>query len=147
MKKIKLNSDLIEQLLVNGECSILGVTYEVSQMDGLYVSFDEGGMLRRVTAPARRLVGRPKIPYIRSRERQGLFLDKVGRFLIGDETESRGSRSRRVRILGVYVKKMRDVSEDELMMLGYEDASHSDLEELWDKNREIALYWYEEVES
>ena len=56
-KKIKLSADQIQALMVEGKCSIVGSVYEVSGIEGLYVRFDEGGELSKVSAPVKRPVG------------------------------------------------------------------------------------------
>lgn len=152
--KIKLSAEQIRSLLMDGECSMAGAMYEVSSL-GLFVRFDECGVLRVVDAPMKRKVGRPKTKnvFIRQKGDSGIFVEKVGAFVVGDDVAS--DDGRKVRITRVAVKIGRDVSDKEWHLMGCNWA--------WDKyadsskelhlsslgavlGDEIGLYWFERVE-
>lgn len=152
--KIKLSADQLRALMVEGECSIVGSVYEVSGVEGLYVRFDEGGVLVKVDAPLKRPVGRPKRARIKSREAKGLFVDKVGKFIVGQVVDVDGAYERRVEIVRVEVKQAEDISDKEWGTMGYvwtADFAAPKVEELalmvngLSMSDEVGLYWYEEI--
>jgi hypothetical protein len=153
-KKIKLSADQLRALMVEGKCSIVGSVYEVSGVEGLYVRFDEGGELVRVDAPVKRPVGRPKRVRIKSREAKGLFVDRVGKFIVGQVVDVDGAYERRVEIVRAEVKQAEDISDKEWGSMGYvwtADFAAPKVKELallvngLLMKDEVGLYWYEEV--
>ena len=152
--KIKLSADQLRALMVEGGCSIVGSVYEVSGVEGLYVSFDEGGVLVKVDAPLKRPVGRPKKARIKSNEAKGLFVDKVGRYVVGQVVDVDSAYERRVEIVRVEVKQAEDISDKEWGAMGYvwtADFAAPKVKELallengLSMKDEVGLYWYEEV--
>lgn len=152
--KIKLSTDQLRALMVEGECSIVGSVYEVSGVEGLYVRFDEGGVLAKVDAPVKRPVGRPKRVRIKSKEANGMFVDRVGRYVVGQVVEVESAYERRVEIVRVEVKQAEDISDKEWGAMGYvwtADFAAPKVKELallvngLSMNDEVGLYWYEEV--
>lgn len=153
-KKIKLSADQIRLLMVEGKCSIVGSVYEVSGVEGLYVRFDEGDVLRKVDAPEKRPVGRPKKARIKSKEANGMFVDRVGRYVVGQVVDVDGAYERRVEILRVEVKQAEDISDKEWKEMGCvwtADFVKRNVQELALLNNglsmkdEVGLYWYKEV--
>lgn len=153
-KKIKLSADQIRLLMVEGKCSIVGSVYEVSGVEGLYVRFDEGGELVRVDAPVKRPVGRPKRARIKSREAKGLFVDRVGKFIVGQIVDVDGAYERRVEIVRAEVKQAEDISDKEWKEMGCvwtADFVKRNVQELallvngLSMKDEVGLYWYKEV--
>lgn len=152
--KIKLSSDQLRALMVEGECSIVGSVYEVSGVEGLYVRFDEGGVLVKVDAPVKRPIGRPKKARIKSKEASGMFVDRVGRYVVGQVVEVDSAYERRVEIVRAEVKQAEDISDKEWGAMGYvwtADFAAPKVKELalmvngLSMNDEVGLYWYEEV--
>jgi hypothetical protein len=153
-KKIKLSSDQLRALMVDGECSIVGSVYEVSGVEGLYVRFDESGVLAKVDAPVKRPVGRPKRVRIKSREAKGLFVDRVGKFIVGQVVDVDGAYERRVEIVRAEVKQAEDISDKEWKEMGCvwtADFVKRNVQELallengLSMRDEVGLYWYKEV--
>lgn len=153
-KKIKLSVDQIQALIVGGKCSIVGSVYEVSGVEGLYVRFDESGELSKVSAPVKRPIGRPKKARIKSREAKGLFVDRVGKFIVGQVVDVDGAYERRVEIVRVEVKQAEDISDKEWKEMGCvwtADFVEKNVKELallvngLSMKDEVGLYWYEEV--
>jgi hypothetical protein len=153
-KKIKLSADQIRLLMVEGRCSIVGSVYEVSGVEGLYVRFCEGGVLSKVSAPVKRPIGRPKRARIKSRETKGLFVDRVGKFIVGQVVDVDGAYERRVEIVRAEVKQAEDISDKEWGAMGYvwtADFAAPKVKELallvngLSMKDEVGLYWYEEV--
>lgn len=153
-KKIKLSADQIRLLMVEGKCSIVGSVYEVSGVEGLYVRFDESGELVRVDAPVKRPVGRPKRARIKSREVKGLFVDRVGKFIVGQVVDVDGAYERRVEIVRAEVKQAEDISDNEWKEMGCvwtADFVKRNVKELallengLSMKDEVGLYWYREV--
>ena len=153
-KKIKLSADQIQALMVDGKCSIVGSVYEVSGVEGLYVKFDECGELSKVSAPVKRPIGRPKRARIKSREAKGLFVDRVGKFIVGQVVDVDGAYERRVEILRVEVKQAEYISDKEWGAMGYvwtADFAATKVKELallvngLSMKDEVGLYWYKEV--
>ena len=153
-KKIKLSADQIRSLMVEGKCSIVGSVYEVLGVEGLYVRFDEGGVLVRVDAPAKRPIGRPKKARIKSKEASGMFVDRVGRYVVGQVVDVDGAYERRVEIVRVEVKRAEDSSDKEWGAMGYvwtADFAAPKVKELallvngLSMKDKVGLYWYEEV--
>lgn len=168
-KKIKLSADQLRALMVDGECSIVGGVYEVSGVEGLYVRFDEGGVLSKVDAPEKRPVGRPKkvkeecvsapvgrprSTRIKSRTTSGVFADKVGKFVEGQVIDVESTYPRRVEILRVEVKQAEDISDKEWKDMGCvwtADFVAKNVKALalldngLSMKDEVGLYWYKEV--
>lgn len=153
-KKIKLSADQIRLLIVEGKCSIVGSVYEVSGVEGLYVRFDESGELSKVSAPLKRPIGRPKRARIKSREAKGLFVDRVGKFIVGQIVDVDGAYERRVEIVRAKVKQAEDISDKEWKEMGCvwtADFAAKKVKELALLNNglsmkdEVGLYWYKEV--
>ena len=153
-KKIKLSADQLRDLMVDGKCSIVGSVYEVSSVEGLYVRFDECGELSKVDAPVKRPVGRPKRARIKSREVKGLFVDRVGKFIVGQVVDVDGAYERRVEIVRAEVKQAEDISDKEWKEMGYvwtADFAAPKVKELalmvngLSMKDEVGLYWYKEV--
>ena len=154
-KKIKLSADQIQALMVDGKCSVVGSVYEVSGVEGLYVRFDKGGELSKVDAPVKRPVGRPKRARIKSREAKGLFVDRVGKFIVGHVVDVDGAYERRVEIVRVEVKQAEDISDKEWKEMGCvwtADFAAPKVKELalmvngLSMKDEVGLYWYKEIE-
>ena len=152
--KIKLSADQIQALIVEGKCSIVGSVYEVSGVEYLYVRFDEGGELSRVSAPVKRPIGRPKKARIKSREVKGLFVDRVGKFIVGQVVDVDGTYERRVEIVRAEVKQAEDITDKEWKEMGYvwtADFAAPKVKELalmvngLSMKNEVGLYWYREV--
>lgn len=153
-KKIKLSADQIRSLMVEGKCSIVGSVYEVSGVEGLYVRFGVDGMLSKVDAPEKRPVGRPKRARIKSREAKGLFVDRVGKFIVGQVVDVECAYERRVEIVRAEVKQAEDISDKEWKEMGCvwtADFVAKNVKELALLNNglsmkdEVGLYWYKEV--
>lgn len=153
-KKIKLSADQLRALMVEGRCSIVGSVYEVSGVEGLYVRFDEGGVLAKVDAPLKRPIGRPKRARIKSREAKGLFVDRVGKFIVGQVVDVDGAYERRVEIVRAEVKQAEDISDKEWKEMGCvwtADFAAPKVKELallvngLSMKDEVGLYWYKEV--
>lgn len=153
-KKIKLSADQLRALMVDGKCSIVGSVYEVSGVEGLYVRFDESGELSKVSAPVKRPIGRPKKARIKSREAKGLFVDRVGKFIVGQVVDVDGAYERRVEIVRVEVKQAEDISDKEWKEMGCvwtADFVEKNVKELallengLSMKDEVGLYWYKEV--
>lgn len=153
-KKIKLSADQIQALMVEGKCSIVGSVYEVLGVEGLYVRFGEGGELSKVSAPVKRPVGRPKRARIKSREAKGLFVDRVGKFIVGQVVDVDGAYERRVEIVRAEVKQAEDISDKEWKEMGCvwtADFAAKKVKELALLNNSLSmkdmvgLYWYKEV--
>lgn len=154
MRKIKLECEQVRALLVDGECSIVGNMYEVSQMDGLCVRVDADGVLRKVDMPRERKgrVGRPSKTRIRSTASEGIFVDKEGKFVVGDEVDVVDGR--RVEITSVKVKRAKDISNHEWNAMGVywnvdyvandSKCLHLGVSSL-DKANDVCMYWYKEV--
>ena len=154
-KKIKLSADQVQALMVGGECSIVGSVYEVSGVEGLYVRFDEGDVLKKVDTPLKRPVGRPKRARIKSREAKGLFVDRVGKFIVGQVVDVDGAYERRVKIVKVEVKQAEDISDKEWGAMGYvwtadfaapKVKAIALLNNCLSMKDEVGLYWSNEVE-
>ena len=154
-KKIKLSADQIRLLMVEGKCSIVGSVYEVSGVEGLYVRFDECGELSKVSAPLKRPIGRPKRARIKSREAKGLFVDRVGKFIVGQVVDVDGAYERRVEIVRAEVKQAEDISDKEWKEMGCvwtADFVKRNVQELallengLSMKDEVGLYWYKEVD-
>ena len=152
--KIKLSADQLRALMVEGRCSIVGSVYEVSGVEGIYVRFDEGGVLVTVDAPLKRPVGRPKRARIKSKDASGIFVDRVGRYVVGQVVEVDGAYERRVEIVRVEVKQAEDISDKEWKEMGYvwtADFAAPKVKELallvngLSMKDEVGLYWYKEV--
>ena len=152
--KIKLSADQLRALMVEGKCSIVGSVYEVSGVEGLYVRFDEGGVLAKVDAPLKRPVGRPKKARIKSKEANGMFVDRVGRYVVGQVVDVESAYERRVEITRVEVRQAEDISDKEWKEMGYvwpADFAAPKVKELallvngLSMKDEVGLYWYEEV--
>lgn len=152
--KIKLSTDQLRALMVEGECSIVGSVYKVSGVEGLYVRFDEGGVLSKVDAPLKRPVGRPKKARIKSKEASGMFVDMVGRYVVGQVVEVDSAYERKVSIVRVEVRQAEDISDKEWGAMGYvwtADFAAPKVKELalmvngLSMKDEVGLYWYEEV--
>ena len=152
--KIKLSADQLRALMVEGRCSIVGSVYEVSGVEGLYVRFDEGGVLAKVDAPLKRPVGRPKKARIKSKEANGMFVDRVGRYVVGQVVEVDSAYERRVEIVRVEVRQAEGISDKEWGAMGYvwtADFAAPKVKELalmvngLSMKDEVGLYWYEEV--
>ena len=152
--KIKLSADQLRALMVEGECSIVGSVYEVSGVEGLYVRFDEGGVLKKVDAPAKRPIGRPKKARIKSKEASGMFVDRVGKFIVGQVVDVDGAYERRVEIVRAEVKQAEDISDKDWGAMGYvwtADFAAPKVKELallvngLSIMDEVGLYWYKEV--
>jgi hypothetical protein len=155
--------------MVEGACSIVGSVYEVSGVEGLYVRFDEGGVLAKVDAPLKRPVGRPKkvkeecvsapvgrprSTRIKSRATSGVFADKVGKFVEGQVIDVESTYPRRVEILRVEVKQAEDISDKEWKEMGCVWTADfvkrnvqvlALLENGLSMKDEVGLYWYKEV--
>ncbi|MBO7221226.1 MAG: hypothetical protein J6V21_08635 [Alistipes sp.] len=153
-KKIKLSADQIQALMVDGKCSIVGSVYEVSGVEGLYVRFDEGGELSKVSALVKRPVGRPKRARIKSMGTKGLFVDRVGKFIVGQVADVDGAYERRVEIVRAEVKQAEEITDAEWKDMGYvwtADFVKRNVQELALLNNglsmkdEVGLYWYKEV--
>lgn len=153
--KIKLSADQLRALMVEGRCSIVGSVYEVSGVEGLYVRFDEGGVLSKVDTPLKRPVGRPKKARIKSREAKGLFVDRVGRYVVGQVVDVDSAYERRVEILRVEVKQAEDITDKEWKEMGCvwtADFAAPKVKELallvngLTMKDEVGLYWYREIE-
>lgn len=153
-KKIKLSADQIRSLMVEGKCSIVGNVYEVSGVEGLYVGFDEGGVLSKVSAPVKRPIGRPRRARIKSREAKGLFVDRVGKFIVGQVVDVDGAYERRVEIVRAEVKQAEDISDKEWKEMGCvwtADFVKRNVKELallengLSMKDEVGLYWYKEI--
>lgn len=153
-KKIKLSADQLLSLMVEGKCSIVGSVYEVSGVEGLYVRFDESGELSKVSAPVKRPIGRPKRARIKSREAKGLFVDRVGKFIVGQVVDVDGAYERRVEIVRAEVKQAEDISDKEWKEMGCvwtADFAAPKVKELallvngLSMKDEVGLYWYKEV--
>lgn len=169
MKKISLSSEQVEQLFLNGECNILDDVYEVSHLSGVYVKIDANGKFVRVDAPEKRPVGRPKkvkeegvsAPVgrprrtrIKSKATNGIFTDKVGKFVEGQVVDVESSYPRRVKILKVEVRHAKDITDAEWKDMGCvwtADFAAKIVKELTLMSNgltmkdEVGLYWYEEV--
>lgn len=154
-KKIKLSADQLLSLMVDGKCSIVGSVYEVSGIEGLYVRFDEGCELSKVDSPVKRPVGRPKRARIKSREAKGLFVDRVGKFIVGQVVDVDGAYERRVEIVRAEVTQAEDITDAEWKEMGYvwtADFAAKNVKELalmvngLSMKDEVGLYWYKEVE-
>ena len=152
--KIKLSADQLRALMVEGRCSIVGSVYEVSGVEGLYVRFDEGGVLAKVDAPLKRPVGRPKKARIKSMEASGMFVDRVGRYVVGQVVDVDSAYERRVEIVRAEVKQAEDISDKEWKEMGCvwtADFAAPKVKELallvngLSMKDEVGLYWYEEV--
>lgn len=152
--KIKLSADQLRALMVEGECNIVGSVYEVSGVEGLYVRFDEGGVLAKVDAPVKRPVGRPKRVRIKSKEANGMFVDRVGRYVVGQVVEVDSAYERRVEIVKVETRQAEEISDKEWGAMGYvwtADFAAPKVKELallvngLSMSDEVGLYWYEEV--
>jgi hypothetical protein len=168
-KKISLSAEQLRDLMVDGKCNLVGSVYEVSGVEGLYVRFDEGDVLRKVDAPEKRPVGRPKkvreegvsapvgrprSTRIKSRATSGVFADKVGKFVEGQVIDVESTYPRRVRIVKVEVKQAEDISDKEWKEMGCvwtADFAAKNVQELALLNNglsmkdEVGLYWYKEV--
>lgn len=153
-KKIKLSTDQIQALMVEGKCSIVGSVYEVSGVEGLYVRFDEGGELSKVSAPVKRPIGRPKRARFKSREAKGLFVDRVGKFIVGQIVDVDGAYERRVEIVRAEVKQAEDISDKEWNDMGYVWGADIAAPRIKDiallsngltMKDKVGLYWYKEV--
>ena len=152
--KIKLSADQLRALMGEGECSIVGSVYEVSGVEGLYVWFDEGGVLAKVDAPLKRPVGRPKKARIKSKEASGMFVDRVGRYVVGQVVEVESAIERRVEIMRVETRQAEDISDKDWGAMGYvwtADFAAPKVKELallvngLSIKDEVGLYWYKEV--
>ena len=168
-KKISLSADQLRDLMVDGECNLVGSVYEVSGVEGLYVRFDEGGVLRKVDAPEKQPVGRPKkvkdecvsapvgrprSTRIKSKATSGIFADKVGKFVEGQVIDVESTYPRRVEILRVEVKQAEDISDKEWKEMGCvwtADFVAKNVKALalldngLSMKDEVGLYWYKEV--
>jgi hypothetical protein len=169
-KKISLSADQLRDLMVDGECDLVGSVYEVSGVEGLYVRFGVDGMLSKVDAPEKRPVGRPKkvkeecvsapvgrprSTRIKSKATSGIFVDKVGKFVEGQVIDVESTYPRRVEILKVEVKQAEDISDKEWKEMGCvwtADFVAKNVKALalldngLSMKDEVGLYWYEEVE-
>ena len=152
--KIKLSADQLRALMIEGRCSIAGSVYEVSGVEGLYVRFDEDGVLAKVDAPVKRPIGRPKKARIKSKDAKGLFVDRAGKFIVGQVVDVDGAYERRVKILRVEVKQAEDISDKEWKEMGCvwtADFAAPKVKELalmvngLSMKDEVGLYWYKEV--
>lgn len=151
MSRIKLSAEQVRDLLVKGECSVVGNVYEVSSV-GMFVRFDENGLLRAVDAPKKRPVGRPSRVVIRSKEKEGVFIDKAHKFLVGDVTDAKDGRM--VEILRVEVKPVSAITDDEWHSMGcnWSDESLTETSKrmhlsfyAFSMDDEVGLYWYKDV--
>lgn len=171
MRKIKLDAEQTRSLLMNGECSLSGAMYEVASV-GLFVRFEENGVLRVVDAPQKRAVGRPKKEkteengvkrvvgrpkkkvFIRIKEDSGIFVEVAGKFIEGDKVESLDGRV--VRVVRAEAKVGMAVSDAEWHLMGCDwvtdkvadmcksaHLSHLGL----GLDEEMGLYWFERVEE
>lgn len=169
MKKISLSSEQLEQLFLNGKCNILDEIYEVSHLSGVYVKINANGGLVRVDAPEKRPVGRPKkvkeegvsAPVgrprrtrIKSKATNGVFADKVGKFVEGQVIDVESTYPRRVEIVRVEVKQAEDISDKEWKEMGCvwtADFVAKNIKALalldngLSMKNEVGLYWYKEV--
>ena len=153
-KKIKLSSDQLRSLVVDGRCSVVGSVYEVYGIEGLYARFDESGELVKADAPINRPVGRPKKARIKSSDVRGLFVDKAGVFVVGQVVDVDSVYERRVEILDVKVKQAEDISDNEWKDMGYVWGADIAAPRIKDiallsngltMKDKVGLYWYKEV--
>jgi hypothetical protein len=140
--------------MVEGRCSIVGSVYEVSGVEGLYVRFDDGGELVRVDAPVKRPVGRPKKARIKSKEASGMFVDRVGKYVVGQVVDVDSAYERKVEIVRVETRQAKDISDKEWREMGYvwtADFAAPKVKELalmvngLSMKDEVGMYWYKEV--
>jgi hypothetical protein len=134
------------------------------------VRFEEGDVLRKVDAPEKRPVGRPKkvkdegvsapvgrprSTRIKSRATSGVFADKVGKFVEGQVIDVESTYPRRVEIVRVEVKQAEDISDKEWKEMGCvwtADFAAPKVKELTllvnglSMKDEVGLYWYKEIE-
>lgn len=151
MSRIKLSAEQVRDLLVKGECSVVGNVYEVSSV-GMFVRFDENGVLRAVDAPKKRPVGRPSRVVIRSKEKEGVFIDKAHKFLVGDVANAKDGRV--VEVLRADVKPVSAITGEEWFFMGctWSDESLAGASKrmhlsfyAFSMDDEVGLYWYREV--
>ena len=116
--------------------------------------FDEGGVLAKVDAPLKRPVGRPKKARIKSKEASGMFVDRVGRYVVGQVVDVESAYECKVEITRVETRQAEDISDKEWGAMGYvwtADFAAPKVKELalmvngLSMKDEVGLYWYEEV--
>lgn len=153
-KKISLSSEQMGQLFLNGRCNVLGEVYEVSHLDDVFVKIDANGELVRVDAPVKKPVGRPRKTTILSKSERGLFVDKVGKFVVGQVVDVLSQTERKVEILRVEFKQANSITDAEWHEMGCvwtADFAAKNVKELALLNNglsmkdEVGLYWYKEV--
>jgi hypothetical protein len=91
---------------------------------------------------------------IKSREAKGLFVDRVGKFIVGQVVDVDGAYERRVEIVRAEVKQAEDISDKEWKEMGCvwtADFVKRNVQELallengLSMKDEVGLYWYKEV--
>lgn len=154
-KKISLSSEQIRNLMVDGECNAIGEVYEVAHLDGVFVKIGVNGKFVRVDAPVKKPVGRPRKTTILSKSVRGLFVDKVGKFVVGQVVDVLSQTERKVEILRVEFKQANSITDAEWHEMGCvwtADFAAKNVKELALLNNglsmkdEVGLYWYKEVE-
>jgi hypothetical protein len=153
-KKISLNSEQMGQLFLNGRCNVLGEVYEVSHLSDVYVKIDANGELVRVDAPVKKPVGRPRKTTILSKSERGLFVDKVGKFVVGQVVDVLSQTERKVEILRAEFKQASSITDEEWHEMGCVWTSErvaDNCKSLYlitnglSMKDEVGLYWYKEI--
>lgn len=153
-KKISLSTEQIRDLMVDGECNAIGDVYEVAHLDGVFVKIGADGRFKKVDAPVKRPVGRPRKTTIPSKAKSGLFIDKVGKFVVGQVVDVVSQSERKVEILKVEFKQARDITDEEWHEMGcvwtIESVADTCKSFYLIRNGlkfedEVGLYWYKEV--